>query len=63
VSIAPASMRRLNVDGVAWLRLTGCPGLAAPMYLVTRRRARSAIVQRFREAVKADAAAAGSHGP
>jgi hypothetical protein len=35
----------------------GDPGLAAPLLLVTRRRGRSAIVERFRAEVKRAAAA------
>ena len=53
VSIVPASMQRMNVEGVAFVPFRGDPGLAAPLLLVTRRRGRSAIVERFRSQVKA----------
>ena len=53
VSIVPASMQRMNVEGVAFVPFAGDPGLAAPLLLVTRRRNRSAIVERFRSQVKA----------
>jgi len=57
VSIVPASMQRMNVEGVAFVPFRGDPGLAAPLLLVTRRRGRSAIVERFRAEVKRAAAA------
>ncbi len=53
VSIVPASMQRMNVEGVAFVPFRGETGLAAPLLLVTRRRGRSAIVERFRLQVKA----------
>jgi DNA-binding transcriptional LysR family regulator len=55
-SIVPASMQRMNVEGVAFVPFRGDPGLSAPLLLVTRRRGRSAIVERFRSQVKAAAA-------
>ena len=51
VSIMPASMRRISVEGVAFLTLTDCPGLVAPLLLATRRRGRSPIVGQFRQGV------------
>ena len=57
VSIVPASMQRMNVEGVAFVPFRRDPGLTAPLLLVTRRRARSAIVERFRVEVKRAAAA------
>jgi DNA-binding transcriptional LysR family regulator len=57
VSIVPASMQRMNVEGVAFVPLRGDPGLVAPLLLVTRRKGRSAIAERFRTQVKAAAAA------
>ncbi len=57
VSIVPASMRRMNVAGVTFVPFLGDPGLVAPLLLVTRRKGRSAIVERFRTQVKAAAAA------
>ena len=52
VSIVPASMRRLDSDGVAYLELDGCPELVAPLLLATRRSDRSIILRHFREQVK-----------
>lgn len=54
VSVVPASMRRLNVEGVVLAPLAGNHGLTAPLLLATRRD-RSAVTQRFREAVRAAA--------
>jgi DNA-binding transcriptional LysR family regulator len=48
VAIVPASMQRLNLEGVAWLRLEDAPGLVAPLMLATRRAGRGPIVERFR---------------
>lgn len=55
VSIVPASMQRMNLEGVAFVPFRGDPGLAAPLLLVTRRRGRSPIVERFRTQVRAAA--------
>jgi DNA-binding transcriptional LysR family regulator len=55
VSIVPASMQRMNVAGVAFVPFSGDPGLTAPLLLVTRRRGRSAIAERFRQQVRAAA--------
>jgi DNA-binding transcriptional LysR family regulator len=57
VSIVPASMQRMNVEGVAFVPFHGDAGLVAPILLVTRRKGRSAITERFRTQVKAAAAA------
>ena len=52
ISIVPASMRRVGLEGVAYLPLTGCPGLRAPILLATRGAAdASAVARRFRSAV------------
>lgn len=56
VSITPASMQRMNVADVVFVPFAGDPGLVAPLLLVTRRRGRSAIVERFRSQVKLAAA-------
>jgi len=50
VSLTPASMRRLNVDGVTLVPLNRAHGLTAPLMLATRRQ-RSAATERFREAM------------
>lgn len=55
VSIVPASMRHLNVDGVAYLDISSAPGLVAPLLLATRKSERSVIVQRFRAAAREEA--------
>ena len=52
VSLVPASMQRMNVEGVAFVPLAG-DGPAAPLLLVTRRRGRSAVLEGFRAQVKA----------
>ncbi|HEX3700617.1 MAG TPA: LysR family transcriptional regulator [Phenylobacterium sp.] len=57
VSITPASMQRMNVEGVAFVRLKGAKGLTAPLLLATRKRDRSSLVERFRREVRAAAAA------
>ena len=59
VSITPASMQRMNVEGVEFLRLRGTRGLVAPLLLATRRRDRSTLVEAFRREARAAAAALG----
>jgi DNA-binding transcriptional LysR family regulator len=55
VSIVPASMSRMNTDGVAYRTLSDCSGLAAPLYLAMRRRAPSPALTRFRALIRARA--------
>jgi DNA-binding transcriptional LysR family regulator len=57
VSIVPASMQRMNVEGVAFVRLKGTKGLTAPLLLATRKRDRATLVDRFRREVRAAAEA------
>lgn len=57
VAITPASMQRMNVEGVAFVRLRGAKGLVAPLLLATRKRDRSTLVERFRREVTAAAGA------
>ena len=57
VSIVPASMQRMNVEGVAYLRLTDAPALVAPLLLATRQGDRSPVIDRFRREALAAAAA------
>ena len=57
VAITPASMQRMNVEGVEFVRLRGTKGLVAPLVLATRKRDRSTLVDRFRREVTAAAAA------
>jgi DNA-binding transcriptional LysR family regulator len=59
VAITPASMQRMNVEGVAFVRLRGTKGLVAPLLLATRKRDRSTLVDRFRKEVTAAAKALG----
>jgi DNA-binding transcriptional LysR family regulator len=59
VAITPASMQRMNVEGVAFVRLRGTKGLVAPLLLATRKRDRSTLVDRFRREVTAAAKALG----
>jgi DNA-binding transcriptional LysR family regulator len=55
VSVVPASMQRMNVEGVTFVPLTGDPGLVAPLFLASRRRSRSVVAERFRAQVKSAA--------
>jgi len=55
VSIVPASMQRMNVEGVAFAQLREDTRLAAPLLLATRRGDRSSLVERFRSQVRAAA--------
>ena len=52
VTLVPASMQRMNVEGVAFVRLKGAKGLAAPLLLATRRRDRATLVEAFRREVR-----------
>lgn len=47
VSIVPASLQRLRMDGVAYRRLEGAARLTAPLNLVSRRGDPSAVVRHF----------------
>jgi DNA-binding transcriptional LysR family regulator len=55
VSIVPASMQRMNVEGVAFADLAG-PAPAAPLMLATRRGETSPIVAIFRDQARSAAA-------
>jgi DNA-binding transcriptional LysR family regulator len=55
VSIVPASMQRMNVEGVAFVHLREDTPLTAPLLLATRRGDRSSLVERFRSEVRAAA--------
>jgi DNA-binding transcriptional LysR family regulator len=52
VSIVPASLRRLQMDGVVYRRLADNSQLRAPLILACRRGENSAAVQRFIELVQ-----------
>jgi DNA-binding transcriptional LysR family regulator len=49
ISIVPASMQRLRIDGVAYRRLEGASRLTAPLNLVSRRGDPSTVVRHFLE--------------
>jgi len=55
VSIVPASLRRLQMDGVIYRRLEDNAQLRAPLILACRRGENSAAVQRFIELVQTSA--------
>ena len=55
LSIVPASLRRLHMDGVVYRRLSGSPGLKAPLILACRPGENSAAVQRFIDLVQSSA--------
>lgn len=55
LSIVPASLRRLQMDGVVYRRLSGSPGLKAPLILACRPGQNSAAVQRFIDLVQTSA--------
>jgi len=55
VSIVPASLRRLQMDGVVYRRLADNAQLRAPLILACRRGENSAAVQRFIELVQSSA--------
>lgn len=52
VSIIPASMRRLETEGIVYLGLSDTPLLVAPLHLVWRRDGGSAALGRFVAAVR-----------
>jgi len=54
VSLVPASMQRMDLEGVTFVALQG-DGPAAPLFLATRRRGRSVVAERFRAQVRAAA--------
>ncbi len=62
VSIVPASMQRMNVEGVAFAGLEDAAGLTAPMLLATRRREPSGLVASFRSQVRTAALSLGRAG-
>ena len=58
VSIVPASLRRLQMDGVVYRRLSGSAELKAPLILACRPGENSAAVQRFIDLVQSPVDAA-----
>ena len=55
VSIVPASLQRLQMDGVVYRKLEDMPELTAPLILACRRGENSAAVQRFIDLVRTSA--------
>jgi len=56
ISVVPASLQRMHVDGVAYRRLKGSAHLKAPLILASRRGDPSAVVRQFLNLVKTTAA-------
>jgi DNA-binding transcriptional LysR family regulator len=52
ISLVPASMQRLRIDGVAYRRLKGGAQLTAPLNMVSRRGDPSAVVRHFLSLVR-----------
>ena len=55
ISVVPDSLRRLQMDGVTYRRITSSAKLKAPLILACRRGGNSAAVQRFIDLVRASA--------
>ncbi len=47
IAIVPASLQRMNIDGVSYLKIEGSPKPTAPLNLVTRRTDLSSAMRRF----------------
>jgi DNA-binding transcriptional LysR family regulator len=62
VSIVPASLQRLQMDGVVYRRLAANVQLRAPLLLACRRSESSAAVQRFIDLVRSSAEQVGASG-
>ena len=52
IAIVPASLRRMQMDGVAYKALSGAHRPVAPLLLATRRNDSGAVVRRFNDLVK-----------
>ena len=52
ISIVPAALQRMQLDGVSYRRLTGAPRLKAPLNLVSRRGDPSPVVRQFLNMVR-----------
>jgi hypothetical protein len=50
--LVPASLRRMQMDGVAYRALQGMPQPRAPLLLATRRADTLAVVRRFIDLVR-----------
>jgi DNA-binding transcriptional LysR family regulator len=56
VSIVPASLQRLQMDGIVYRKLEDMPQLTAPLILASRNGENAAAVQRFLDLVHTSAA-------
>jgi DNA-binding transcriptional LysR family regulator len=52
IAIVPASLQRMQMDGVVYRRLAGAPQPRAPLLLATRRADTGAVVRQFLDLVK-----------
>jgi DNA-binding transcriptional LysR family regulator len=52
ISIVPAALQRMQLDGVSYRRLSGAPRLKAPLNLVSRRGDPSPVVRQFLNVVR-----------
>jgi len=52
IAVVPASLQRMQMDGVTYRELHGLPQPRAPLLLATRRHDTGAVVRRFLELVK-----------
>jgi DNA-binding transcriptional LysR family regulator len=57
ISVVPASLRGLQMDGVVYRAIAGSAKLKAPLILACRRGGNSAAVQRFIDLVRDSARA------
>jgi DNA-binding transcriptional LysR family regulator len=55
VSIVPASLQRLQMDGIVYRKLEDMPQLTAPLILACRHGENAAAVQRFLDLVRTTA--------
>lgn len=62
ISIVPAALQRMQLDGVSYRRLTGAPGLKAPLNLVSRRGDPSAVLRQFLNMVRRAAKSVAADG-
>ncbi len=52
IAIVPASLQRMQMDGVVYRRLEGAPQPRAPLLLATRRSDTGAVVRHFLDLVR-----------
>ncbi len=64
ITLVPASMRRVAIEGVAFRPLRDCPGLVAPLFLASRRDSQNPTVAGLRGVVRGmKTRTAGPEGP